>query len=495
MRDDAYVGAAAAQVLDHGVVALDADGNVLGWNAGAQRITGIGGEDMTGRSAALLFPPDSRDRLETWLARAGEAGGAAGGEWLMRRDGSRFWAAVSLSPTSRDDDARGFALVFRDATAEKEAEEELRRSHAMFEGILAIASDAVVCVDEAQRIVFFNQGAERIFGYPPAEALGRPLEILIPDRFRSRHAAEVRGFAGSNVAARQMGERGEISGRRKNGEVFPAEASISKLVVGGAPIFTAVLRDVTDRRAAEEALARQAEELARSNRELEQFAYVASHDLQEPLRMVASYTQLLNRRYGDRLDDDAREFIGFAVDGVNRMQALINDLLAFSRVGTRAATPEPVEAEAVLERVLHTLEPAIEEAGARITHDPLPEVVADPVQLGQVLQNLIANAMKFHRPEEAPAVHVGARDEGAWWRFTVQDNGIGIAPEFRDRIFALFQRLHSRAEYPGTGIGLAICQKIVERHGGQIGVESRPGEGSTFHFTLPKRPAAHAEAE
>jgi light-regulated signal transduction histidine kinase (bacteriophytochrome) len=283
-----------------------------------------------------------------------------------------------------------------------------------------------------------------------------------------------------------MGERGQISGRRKNGDEFPADASISKIMVGGAQLYTAVVRDVTERQRAEEALAQQADELARSNAELEQFAYVASHDLQEPLRMVASYTQLLARRYKGRLDDDAEEFIGFAVDGVRRMQALINDLLAYSRVGTRGGRLEPVDAGEVLERVLRALGPSIEDAGARITHDPLPTVRMDPLQLDQLLQNLVANAIKF-RGEEPPHVHLSARDAGDAWEFSVRDNGIGIAPEFADRIFVIFQRLHGRNEYPGTGIGLSICKKIVERHGGRIWLHSTLGHGTTFYFTLPKR--------
>ncbi|HYR07471.1 MAG TPA: ATP-binding protein, partial [Longimicrobium sp.] len=291
-------------------------------------------------------------------------------------------------------------------------------------------------------------------------------------------------FGASSVAARRMGERGQISGRRRSGEVFPADASISKLEVGGGRIYTAVLRDVTDRFQAEEALAQQADELARSNAELEQFAYVASHDLQEPLRMVASYTQLLARRYGGQLDDDAHEFIGYAVDGVRRMQSLISDLLAYSRVGSRGVAMERVDLNAVLDRTRDVLQTSLQEAGAEVTSDPLPTVPADPVQMGQVLQNLVGNALKF-RGEAPPRVHVGARRSGAEWVISVQDNGIGIAPEYAHRIFVIFQRLHTRAEYEGTGIGLAICKKIVERHGGRIWVESEPGHGATFLFTLP----------
>ncbi len=364
------------------------------------------------------------------------------------------------------------------------AQEALRLSEAKFAGIISISSDAIVSVDEEQRIILFNQGAEQVFGYGAGDVLGQPLDLLIPAMVREGHREHVRRFGEGPVAARRMGERGQISGLRKDGEVFPADASISKLEVGGRRIYTAVLRDVTEREQAAEALERQAAELARSNAELEQFAYVASHDLQEPLRMVASYTQLLARRYEERLDEDAREFIGYAVDGVTRMQALINDLLAYSRVGTRGGAFEPTHARTVLERVLASLQPAIEESGAVVTFDHLPVVMADALQLEQVFQNLIGNAIKFGG-ETTPRVHITATPQGEEWLFAVQDNGIGIAPEFQDRIFIIFQRLHSRGEYPGTGIGLAICKKIIERHEGRIWIESEVGKGSTFYFTLP----------
>jgi PAS domain S-box-containing protein len=364
------------------------------------------------------------------------------------------------------------------------AEEAMRLSEAKFAGIISISSDAIVSIDEDQRIVFYNQGAEQTFGYTAEQVMGERVEMLIPEQHRADHEARVREFGESPVAARRMGERGQIAGCRWSGEVFPADASISKLEVGGTRLYTAVLRDVTERVRAEEALATQAEELARSNAELEQFAYVASHDLQEPLRMVASYTQLLARRYRGKLDDDAHEFIGYAVDGVTRMQSLISDLLAYSRVGKGGGTVERADLEAVFQRTLDVLRAAIEESGAQVTAGPLPTVAADPVQVGQVLQNLVGNGLKF-RGAEPPRVHVSAERRGDEWLVSVRDNGIGIAPEYAQRIFVIFQRLHTRAEYAGTGIGLAICKKIVERHGGRIWVESAEGQGSTFFFTLP----------
>jgi signal transduction histidine kinase len=230
-------------------------------------------------------------------------------------------------------------------------------------------------------------------------------------------------------------------------------------------------------------LAERAKNLERSNMELQQFAYVASHDLQEPLRTIASFTQLLAKRYGDKLDDKAREFIAFAVDGSKRMQALISDLLSFSRVGTQGRSLVPVSTDAVLNAVLKSLKRGIEESRAIITRDPLPVVLADELQLSQLLQNLIGNAIKFRR-EDTVKVHIGADRSATGWNISVRDNGIGVAPEHNERIFVIFQRLHTKTQYPGTGIGLAICKKIAERHGGRIWLEPSPGGGSTFIFSI-----------
>lgn len=242
--------------------------------------------------------------------------------------------------------------------------------------------------------------------------------------------------------------------------------------------------EIAERKKAEENLARQAEELARSNRELEQFAYVASHDLQEPLRMVANYTELLARRYRDRLDSDANEFIGFAVEGATRMQRLINDLLEYSRVGRRTDPMREVDTAQVLQQALMNLYSAIDSSGAIITSADMPVVHGHAGQLVQLFQNLISNAIKFSGGRR-PQIHICARCDSGRWIFSVKDNGIGIDPEYAERIFVIFQRLHGYTEYPGTGIGLAICKKIVERHAGRIWVESTAGEGATFHFTIP----------
>ncbi len=237
-------------------------------------------------------------------------------------------------------------------------------------------------------------------------------------------------------------------------------------------------------REAEKSLAEKVAELARSNAELEQFAYVASHDLQEPLRMITGYTSLLSKRYKGKLDNNADEFIGFAVDGANRMRVLINDLLTYSRVGTQGNIFAPIECELVLGRTLMGMQVAIQESAAKVTHDALPKVIGDEVQLGQLFQNLIGNALKYSNAH-GPVIHVGCCRRDRDWLLSVRDNGIGIDQRFAEKIFVIFQRLHDREQYPGTGIGLAICKRIIERHGGNIWVESEPGKGSIFYFNLP----------
>ena len=365
-----------------------------------------------------------------------------------------------------------------------------------FRDLLEAAPDAMVIVDRAGYIALVNSQTQQLFGYTREELLGKPVELLVPEPYRGMHSAHRSGYF-ADPRRRPMGSGLQLSGRRKDGSEFPVEISLSPVETEDGTLVTAAVRDISERlrleearrevaerTAREEALTRHAEELARSNADLEQFAYVASHDLQEPLRMVANFTELLAKRYRGRLDADADEYIGYVVDGVSRMHQLISDLLTYSRVGTRGNPLIPVSCSLVVDRVLQDLTVAVSEASAVVTHDALPTVIGDETQLGQLFQNLIGNALKF-RGAKPPRVDVSAMPNGTEWTFTVSDNGIGIAPEHAERIFLIFQRLHTRAEYPGTGIGLAVAKKIVERHGGRIWVESRPGEGSRFSFTLP----------
>ena len=382
-------------------------------------------------------------------------------------------------------------LSVRRALAEKQMHEQqkrgeaaLRDSQARLEATIHSAMDAIISVDQEQRVVVFNGAAETMFRCTEQEAIGQSVERFIPERFRAVHAGHIRHFGETGVSARTKGGGTELRGLRADGEEFSMEASVSRAQVGTQKLFTVIMRDVTERKKSEDELAQKIEELGRSNRELEQFAYVASHDLQEPLRMVASYTQLLAERYRGKLDENANKYIGYASEGATRMQALIQDLLTFSRVGRHQESGIAVDSSVVVQDALKNLRTAIQESGAAIHCEALPVVCAERSQLVQLFQNLISNALKF-RGKEAPEITVKAEMAGASWQFSVSDNGIGIAPEHAEVVFSIFQRLHTRSEYPGNGIGLAVCKKIVERSGGKIWVESKLGSGSTFKFTLP----------
>lgn len=340
--------------------------------------------------------------------------------------------------------------------------------------------EAVIIADVNGRILHVNKSVALITGFASEALIGTLLHDLLsecePEMYQTLWTAVISGGQW----------QGEILQKRKDGKEYLAWMNVNavKDTSGKVTNMIAEFSDITTFKQTQDALTRRTEELANSNQELEQFAYVASHDLQEPLRMVASYTQLLARRYKDKLDDDANEFIHFAVDGATRMQALIIDLLTMSRIGTHAKQLEACESAIALERGLSNLRLAIDESGAVVTHDPMPKLTADVSQLTQLFQNLIGNAIKF-RSEASPTVHVGVEKKSGEWLFSVRDNGIGIAPDYFDRIFIIFQRLHGKHEYPGTGIGLSVCKKIVDRHSGKIWIESEPGKGTVFYFTLP----------
>jgi len=352
-----------------------------------------------------------------------------------------------------------------------------------YRGLLEAAPDAMVVVNVGGAIVLLNVQAEKQFGYSRDDLVGEPVKNIIPEGFAERIIADGARSA-AEALEQQMGTGVELLGRRKDGSQFPIEIMLSPLESPQGILVTAAIRDISARKKAEANLLRKMEELNRSNVELGQFAYIASHDLQEPLRMVASYTQLLSRRYKGKLDAEADEFITFAVDGANRMQRLIQDLLAFSRVGSRGKDMRDTSSEVALRQALRNLRTAIQESGAVVTNDPMPAVLADETQLIQLFQNLVGNAIKYQNPG-VPRIHISAARNGeGQWVLSVKDNGLGIDPQYFEKIFGMFQRLHKREEFAGTGIGLAICKKIADRHGSIITVESQLGQGSTFRFAL-----------
>ena len=476
-----------------GIITIDEHGVIESFNPAAEAIFGYGADEVLGQNVRMLMPAPTADQHEGYIRtylRTGESKIIGHDREVvgLRKDWTTFPMEISVSEI-RLAGAHVFTGVVRDITARKRAEEAVAASEARLRAILDTAADGIVTVDAWGRIDSFNAAAEAMFGGKAAAVVGQNVGTLIGP------PADGPGPAGLGPTMRAgdleglVGGEHALTGRRPDGGTFPLDLAVSELRVGGERLFTCLMRDITARKASEQALAKRAEELARSNEELAQFAYVASHDLQEPLRMVASYTQLLQRRYKGQLDADADEFIAYAVDGANRMQGLIRDLLTYSRLGTQGGEFEAVDAGALVDRAIANLQAAITEAGAVVTHDALPRVVVDPTQVEQLFQNLVANAVKF-RGDAPPEVHVSATREPEGWHFVVQDNGIGIEPKYAERVFVIFQRLHTQAAYAGTGIGLAICKKIVERHGGRIWVESEPGQGAAFHFTLPDAPPA-----
>ena len=397
---------------------------------------------------------------------------------------------------------RGWWLIRRQQSSLRETNEKLEGSNAELHEararssmILESAGDGIFGMDLQGGISFANASAAKMLQWSPDELIGQPYSKFMDGGGSPSN--------GTKPSAETSLIDGVLQGRgtndsphkvflRKDGSVFSAEVLASPMESENGEVIGVVctFKDVTERLLGELKLKRSSEDLARSNAELEQFAYVASHDLQEPLRMVTSYCQLLDRRYKDKLDDDGREFIRYAVDGATRMQTLINDLLTYSRVGSEARPVEPVDFNQVLSQVLDNLKASIDETGATVTHGDLPVVDGDGPQMVQLLQNLISNSIKY-QGEHSPQIHVDAERIDGEWQFSIQDNGIGIEPQYSDRIFGIFERLHVRDEYPGTGIGLAVCKKIVEGRHGRVWFKSKLGAGATFYCTVVDRQATH----
>jgi PAS domain S-box-containing protein len=469
------------------ILIVGRQGRILFANRRVEDLFGYMRTEVLGKSVDALVPVRFRGthgahRHSFFNAPRNREMGAGRELWGLRKDGTEFAVEISLSPLETADGPVALAAV-RDVTERKKAETRFR-------ALLDSAPDAMVIVNSDGFIELANAQSEKLFGYPRFELIGQSVEILVPESLRGTHGEHLQGYF-RNPRARAMGEGLDLMALRKDGTQFPVEISLSPLDGPDGTSVTAAIRDVTERKLAARQLAENMQELRHSNESLEQFAHIASHDLQEPLRMVASYTQLLSRRYKGRLDAEADEFIAYAVDGTQRMKQLIEDLLLYSRAGKGAPPMAKFHVGDALREALRNLHAAVEESGAEITADPLPELVAIEPQVVQILQNLIGNAIKY-RGSRVPKIHVSAQQGGheaggPELIFSVADNGIGIDSRYFDRIFQIFQRLHGRQEYKGTGIGLAICKRILQQQGGRIWVESEPEQGSTFHFSLPLR--------
>ncbi len=454
------------------------DGLITSWNPGAERLYGYTEEEAVGRHARMLVPEELRGEQRDYMTKV-RRGEMTGSVETTRLKKSGETVEVSITPSlvrASSGEPLGVSIITRDISEQRQAERRFR---------LAVESSptGMVMVGADGAIVLVNAEVERMFGYSKNELFGQSIDVLVPERFRAGHAGFRRGFS-ADPMPRAMGAGRELFARRKDGTEFPIEIGLNPIPRRKDRLILASVVDISERKQAQLALERQKAELERSNADLEQFAYVASHDLQEPLRMVASYTSLLAERYRGQLDERADKYINYAVEGAKRMQQLISDLLDFSRVGTRAKPLQPIDTGALIQKVLGGLRTVIREKGAEVTCGEMPTIMGDESQLGMVFQNLIGNAIKF-QADRAPTVRVGAVLENGVWTFSVADNGIGIDKQYSTRIFQMFQRLHERGRYEGSGIGLAIVKKIIERHGGTVWFEldARRGHDFLFHDT------------
>jgi len=471
----------AMQNAVEGISRLDIGGRYVNVNRAYAHKCGYKPQEMLGREWQITVHPDDVEMLILAYQEMLTSGKVEVEARGVRKNGSFFYKQLTMVKACDEQGTfNGHHCFMKDITERKLTERALQESEFKYRQIVELAEEGIWVIDGNARTTYANRAMARMLSYSELEMFGRSL-------FDFMEAGE-KQKALDNVERRKQGisEKHEFKFKTKDGKDIWTYMSTNPVMdeKGNLLSCCALVYNITDRKKSDQQMLQLTEDLKRSNQELEQFAYVASHDLQEPLRAVTSYTQLLAQRYQGNLDAKADKYINHIVDGATRMQQLINDLLAYSRLGTQGKKFELTDCNAAVQQSLRNLQIAIAEKKAAIACDEMPTVMADESQLVQLFQNLIANSIKFCR-QDIPLIDIAARRRENEWLFYVRDNGIGIDPEYADRIFIIFQRLHGRREYPGTGIGLAMCKRIVERHGGRIWVESQEGKGATFCFTIP----------
>ena len=475
-----------------GFITAKGDGTMLTWSRACERDYGWSATEAVGHKLEILLPEDLRERHRKTLEEAAARGYVPRARIALQsvgqhKDGHTFPAELFLDSYLVADQLF-FVVIARDITPRQLIEEQMKRVYARFEGIFEHSHDAIMYFDADGLILHVNRACEQMIGYDRAEIVN----------IKTRWDITVPAYYGVDPAASRAVDTWRAESYNylkqyihKDGSLVDVEVTtfaVPTVAEDEGPGRVSVLRNLTEEGRKEDERRRLVEELKRSNAELDQFAYVAGHDLQEPLRMVTKFVGLLGEKYPECFDDKGRKYIQYAIDGAARMRTLIEDLLAYSRVTTKAKPLERFESRKVVDEVLVDLsERVAREDGRVVVVVGLPVIVADRSQFRQVIQNLVANGLKFHRQGVPPVVVVSSHDAPKDWEFMVKDNGIGMTQEGISKLFVMFTRLHNRDEYEGTGIGLAVCKKIVERHGGRIWIESEPGTGSTIHFTLPKR--------
>ena len=465
---------------------VGAAGNIVYANPAAERLFGYDRDELAQLAIEQLIP----ERLRARHVVQRSAFGALPRERAMgndldlcaqRKDGHEFLVDVSLSPLGTDVESLVLATV-HDITRRKRAEAALRESEARLRAVVDTAVDAIITIDAGGIINAFNLAAERLFGYPAAEVTGRNVALLMPSPDREAHDGYLQHYLHTGEK-RIIGIGREITAQRRDGTTFPADLAVSEFTLGDRRLFTGMVRDISVRKQAEARQAQLLQELEAANEDLKSFAYVVSHDLKAPLRGIGSLADWLVSDYSDKVDAQGQEYLTLMKSRVTRMDALIDGVLEYSRVGRIKENRVAVDLTVLVDQVIQMLVPP---SGIMVTVDgPLPVVLAERTRLQQLFQNLIGNAIK-HLDKPQGEVHVACTDAGNRWKFSVTDNGPGIEPRHHERIFQLFQTLTPRDRKESTGVGLALVKKIVEMYGGRVWVESTPGKGSTFYFTLPK---------
>jgi PAS domain S-box-containing protein len=466
----------AIESTDHSIIAYDLNGVITLWNRAAERLYGFDRSEAVGMRVDSIVPPDRRQEFSELRTKVAQGEHVHDFETVrLTRDGSSVHVSITVSPTyDADGKLSGFSGIGRDIRERFLAEERLQLA-------VEAAPSGMLMVDQTGAILLVNAEVEHLFGYSRAALLEMSVDQLVPEDLRQRHGA-LRANYFEAPAVRSMGRGRDLPMLRKDGTQFPAEVALNPIQTRTGTCVLVSIIDVTSRRQNERELELRTQELETSNADLQDFAYVASHDLQEPLRAVAGYCQLLSTHYRGQLDARADEFIDFAVDGSKRMKRLIDDLLLFSRLGPRTMLTA-VDLNRAVADAQQNLATAIAETGTKVEVSSLPTIPGDLSRLVQLFQNLIGNAIKF-RGSEPLVVRIDSTPEGAGYLVTVKDNGIGFEASHAERIFKMFQRLHPQGKYEGTGIGLALCKRIVMQHGGRIWATAAPGAGSTFSFTV-----------
>lgn len=489
-----------------GILIVKSDGTIVKANTFAEKLFGYDTDELEGQSVDVLVPDALRGghahhRKSYHQKPVERVMGANLDLFAKRKDGETFPVEISLGHTEFDGDKMAIAYI-NNISSRKKASEDLAESKSRMAAIIETAVDGIITIGRKGIVESINPAAAKLFGYASEEVIGNNIKMLMPEPDKSQHDQYLKNHRTTKVK-KIIGIGREVTGRRKDGTKFPFHLGVSEVKFGNKSIYTGILHDLSDRKIAEEKMRRYAQALERSNRELQDFAYVSSHDLQEPLRKIRAFGDRLKIKEGDNLGEKGKDYLDRMLNAATRMQRLITDLLQFSRVGTRSKPFELIDLNAILAGVLSDLEIAIEKSHAKIKVDDLPTIEADETQMRQLFQNLISNAMKFRKENEPPHIeikselhqktaHLISTPGDTFVKIFVKDNGIGFDAKYKKKVFQIFQRLEGR-KFEGSGIGLAICKRIANRHGGDIQAVSEIGKGTTFEITLATKQSVDGE--